>query len=356
VVSAALLDALDRLRGTGPEFNSFLANHGPMAAEAMVQLHAADHVPGWVDWYRTRLTPEPEVRGRLRADEWRHHLGDVRFVGDWSALFERRIIEIGWQQTILEWWPRLLPGLSASATHGVIRTAHAVRSLRALRPSESDEQAVLAAELARGLALWASRYQLLPGWPGLNGRHEAVDAVAGLPRLNPDEPSVGPGVGGRLGAVVRLRGFPDALDHWGAPADTDAALTSIVSAAARVLAARDDAPIAFCHTVTAPAALRLVLPELPTELHRPTVAAGWQVVAGVISAYAAPGLATERDHVEVDPAPLLAELGPKAVEHGDEHVIKLAEAALREYAISGDTTLLVAADRFRGRLEPIDLG
>jgi hypothetical protein len=27
-----LLDALDRLRGTGPEFNGFLADHGPMAA------------------------------------------------------------------------------------------------------------------------------------------------------------------------------------------------------------------------------------------------------------------------------------------------------------------------------------
>jgi hypothetical protein len=48
---------------------------------------------------------------------------------------------------------------------------------------------------------------------------------------------------------------------------------------------------------------------------------------------------------------LLAELGPRAVEHGDEHVIKLAEAALREYRISGDPTVLVAADRFRGRIE-----
>ena len=34
----ALLDALDRLRGTGPEFNGFLANHGPMAAEALTRL------------------------------------------------------------------------------------------------------------------------------------------------------------------------------------------------------------------------------------------------------------------------------------------------------------------------------
>ena len=48
---------------------------------------------------------------------------------------------------------------------------------------------------------------------------------------------------------------------------------------------------------------------------------------------------------------LLAELGPRAVEHGDEHVIKLAEAAMREYARSGDATVLVAADRFRGKIQ-----
>ncbi len=40
-----LLDALDRLRGTGPEFDGFLANHGPMAAEALVRIGASDAVP-----------------------------------------------------------------------------------------------------------------------------------------------------------------------------------------------------------------------------------------------------------------------------------------------------------------------
>ena len=38
------------------------------------------------------------------------------------------------------------------------------------------------------------------------------------------------------------------------------------------------------------------------------------------------------------------------IAHGDEHVIKLAEAVGREYHRTGDTTLLVAADRFRGRM------
>ena len=33
--TAPMLEALDRLRGTGSEFHGFLANHGPMAADAM---------------------------------------------------------------------------------------------------------------------------------------------------------------------------------------------------------------------------------------------------------------------------------------------------------------------------------
>ena len=57
----ALLDALDRLRDTGPEYDGFLANHGPMAAEAMVRLGHAEHVPGWIARYRTRLAPQTAV-------------------------------------------------------------------------------------------------------------------------------------------------------------------------------------------------------------------------------------------------------------------------------------------------------
>jgi len=169
MVADALLDALDRLRNTGPEFNSFLANHGPMAAEAIVQLGADDEVAGWVDRYRTRLTPEPEPRDRIAVDQWRSRLGDVRYVGDWTVLFEQEIAESGWRQTLVRWWPRLLPGLSASATHGMIRTAHAVRSLAAPGSGGDSALAALDAELARGLGLWAARYQLLPGAPALTG-------------------------------------------------------------------------------------------------------------------------------------------------------------------------------------------
>src|SRR3954451_16304973 len=101
----ALLDALDRLRDTGPEFDGFLANHGPMAAEALVRIGAAAAVPGWVDGYRTRLDVAPEVVRGIRDDDWREHLGDARLFGDWTALLRREARDTEWRALLLRWWP-----------------------------------------------------------------------------------------------------------------------------------------------------------------------------------------------------------------------------------------------------------
>jgi hypothetical protein len=229
----------------------------------------------------------------------------------------------------------------------VIRTAHAVRSLRSAGTPPDD---LLVDELVQGLALWAARYQALPGDPRLAGRLDAVAATARLPRLDPAVPPEGPGIGGRLVALHRLDRLDEGLDAWGPAPTPGRALDDLVDAAARVLAARSDSPIAFCHAVTAPAAVRLVLPELPGELQRASVAAGWQVVGGIVAAFASPRQENEAAHLDTDPGPLLESLPARAIEHGDEHVIKLTEAAVREFRRTGNTTLLVAADRFRERV------
>ncbi|HEY6748821.1 MAG TPA: questin oxidase family protein [Mycobacteriales bacterium] len=343
MTDGALLDALDRLRGTGPEFHGFLANHGPMASEALVRLGAADRVGGWVSGYLPKLDDAPRVVRGIGVEDWPEHLGDARLAGDWTAYLRQEAGATSWRELLLRWWPRLLPGLAASATHGVIRTAHAVRSLRA---AGEEPEPLLVDELAQGLALWAARYQRLPGDPRLSGPLPAVPAVAALPRLRPDVPDDGDGIAGRLRVLPGLDGYAGSLNAWGPPADPDAALDELIGAAARVLAARSDAPIAFCHAVTAPAAVRMVLPELPPALRTASVAASWQAVGGIVAAFASPRLPAESDPAPGDPAELVG----RAVEHGDEHVIKLTEAALREHARTGDETLLVAADRFRDRI------
>jgi hypothetical protein len=343
-----LLDALERLRDTGPEFNGFLANHGPMAAEALIRIGGADAVPSWVDGYRPRLDAAPAVVRGIGDGDWPEHLGDERLFGDWIAYLRLQAAGMPWRELLLRWWPRLLPGLAASATHGVIRTAHAVRSLRA---AGDPPHPLLVDELAQGLGFWAARYQTLPGRPRLDGSFDAVTATGRLPRLDPAVPSDGPGVAGRLRALTHVDGLAEALDGWGPVADAERALDELIGAAARVLAARSDAPIAFCHAVTAPAAVRLVLPELPAPLRHASVAAGWQAVGGIVAAFAAPPDPAESAAAELDP-PNPGQLAARAIEHGDEHVIKLTEAAVREFDRTGEVTLLVAADRFHGRVEP----
>ncbi|OZM75382.1 questin oxidase family protein [Pseudonocardia sp. MH-G8] len=342
-----LLDALDRLHDTGPEFDDFLANHGPMAAEALIRLGGSDAVARWVDHYLPRLGPAPAVVRGISDTDWQEHLGDVRLAGDWTTYLRRQARDLPWHDLLLRWWPRLLPGMAASATHGVIRTAHAVRSLRA---AGDEPDTLLVDELVHGLALWAARYQTLPGDPRPKGPLDAVTATSRLPRLDPAVPSEGPGIGGRLQSLHHLPHLADGLDAWNAPSVPDQALDELVGAASRVLAARSDMPIAFCHAVTAPAAVRLVLPALPAHLQEASVAASWQVVGGIVAAFASPRLPAESTPAVGDAAPPVDELAARAIEHGDEHVIKLTEAAMREFRRSEDPTLLIGAARFRERI------
>ena len=102
--------------------------------------------------------------------------------------------------------------------------------------------------------------------------------------------------------------------------------------------------------MTAPAAVRLVLPELPNDIQRASVAASWQVVGGIVAAFASPRQEAESVAAEADADALLQTLDARAIENGDEHVIKLTEAAEREYRRTKNVTLLVGAERFRDRV------
>ncbi|GGM38316.1 hypothetical protein GCM10012275_06650 [Longimycelium tulufanense] len=351
-----LLAGLEVLEGTGPEFEGFLANHGPMACEALVTLGVGDQAPGWAARYRPRLDGAAVPRFRLDPEDYRSALGRMDLLGDWIALLRREVAERPWPTVLTRWWPRLLPGLAAAGMHGVIRTAHAVRALAVA----AEPHPLLVDELAQGLAYWAARYQRLPGNPTLTGTVPLPAALTGLPRLKSATPSPGPGITGRLVALDRLTGFAAALDRY-RPAtppslvtDPDVAcqatLDELISAAARVLIARPDAPVAFCHAITAPAAIRLVLPHLDSTQRVPSVAAAWQVLGAVVAAFAPSPGDDGLDWHSDRPAPQRGVLLERVQDSGDEHVIKLTEATLREHARTGDDVLLHAATVFADRM------
>lgn len=84
-------DALDRgwraLRATGPEFQGWLSNHGPMVVEALARRGRGEVVEAWVAGYRTRLDEWPAPRELITDTTWQSALGDPRRLGDWQRWF-----------------------------------------------------------------------------------------------------------------------------------------------------------------------------------------------------------------------------------------------------------------------------
>lgn len=122
-------EALGRFHHTGPEYDGYLSNHGPMVVEALARLGRAEEIHAWTDGYAGRLDELPRGVHPISEDGWREALGDTTRSGDWIAYFDDHLDERSWTDLLVLWWPRLLPGIAGGATHGVIRVGHAVRAL-----------------------------------------------------------------------------------------------------------------------------------------------------------------------------------------------------------------------------------
>jgi len=221
--SEAVNAALDRLRTTGFYIGDFFANHGPMAAEALAKLGYCDEVDGWVDANIDQRDHAPLPKPRETIGDWRVVLGDRNRGGDWVLLFREELAEAPWRDVLRMWWPRLLPGCVGSLTHGLIRTAHAVRSLRETdRPSELQID-----ELARALAFWATAFTPLATTPGQDGDETLVD-----------------------------RALSDLTAEY----------------AGYYAVTKPSFPIPLIHTITAPAALRAVVAGIARRVARAVIA------------------------------------------------------------------------------------
>jgi Questin oxidase-like len=354
-------EAYQRLHATGPEFDGWLSNHGPMAAEAMVRHGHADSVPEWLDGYMERLEEFPRGSGPIGTD-WQGALGDPRRIADWTEYFRREVTAQPWREALETWWPRLLPGVAAAATHGVIRVGHAVRALR-----EDGEDSDHVTELAHGLAYWAARWQPVPGTPVAGPTPAAARASAGDLAEAADPAEDGPtaaralaavpriadqsgGIRDRLGRLADLPGWPAALAAPRIPASAEGLrswLASLVDAAAtRYLWYGHGNGVMLVHTATAPNAILRTLPALDRRLWASSVAASWAAAAALTAVYA-PAAAASRAGLPEPPAGPRAteEVFARAVEHGDEHVIKFADTAADVYARTGHPDALAAAVR-----------
>ena len=393
--TGTLDEAYERLHLTGPEFDGWLSNHGPMAAEALVRHGHGDLVSSWLDGYMRRLEEFPLGTGPIGAD-WQQALGDPRRVADWTAFFGHELGEQPWREVLNAWWPRLLPGVVAAATHGVIRVGHAVRVLLA----DGDDGAGGSAdaritELAHGLAYWAARWQTIPaGHAGAAAASAAGQAHAQTPagplaaagqenRQTPAGPLAAGGrehaqtaaesldavpriadqSGGildRLGQLGGVPGWPRTLAGFSIPAEPEqirAGLAGLADAATcRYLYYGHGNGVMLVHSATAPTAVLRTLPALNVALWAPSLAAAWAASSALTAVYA-PAEPAPRSEL---PAPPPAGQSPqetagatfaRAAAHGDEHVIKFADTAIEVFARTGNPDAIAAALRATALIE-----
>ena len=300
----------------------------------------------WIEGYKSRFQDRPQTRSPISPGAWQEALGDSARSADWVAFFERELAEAPWQAVLQAWVPQLAPGLMAAATHGLIRTGHAVRSLAA------GETPLRLHEMAEGLGYWAARYQVLPGRPsgGQNG-HSPREAVQYVGRVH------GPDFDPRGAIVQQVKGlnehpeFATAIDLVDTAGDLSRYISELTETFAGIYLANPTGLIAFVHAVTAPSALRLLAPYLTDADARLAARYAWQACAGIYAWYSTtppPSPSGLTPPIE-DPQALI----DRAVAAGGAHTIKFTEACLREYALNPKPVYLVAAYDAAERVGPV---
>ena len=222
----------------------------------------------------------------------------------------------------------------AAATHGWLRTAHAVR---ALRDHETSERL---AELGRGLAYWAARYQEVPGPTKPSGTLSVASGITALPnRRTAGDGLIFEAVRQSTAGDLEFVAAVNAVD--GSSLDVDGLLAA---AGAEIVASGAGDTIVYVHTLTPTAAIRSVaqlLDPVTTEL---VLGCAWRTIAALVSTYRLPRVAG-LDVSDVDADTVI----DRAVTGGDEHAIKVAEAVFGPDA-STDPTVRAAAAMLVARL------
>lgn len=343
----ALDEALHRIHACEPACTQGLSTHAPMVVEVLCALGHGDRAGPWLDRYRGPILELPAASARIDAADprnWRAALGpDVtqssweranRRWRDWVDLFTAELAGAAWRDVLDRWAQRLAPGMSGGATHGVIRTSHAVRGLARRDTPERR------AELARGLAYWASSYE------EIKPRGPRVD----LDKVPLYWEATGHGPAGRnivegLRHVGELAAFPAPPD---AQADAAADLSRLTARFAQVYLRHGTShnTIAFIHAVTGPCSLRRMAPHLAPATVRAALPYAWQAATAIYAAYARRGDPARRP----DPKLSRGELVARALDNGNEHAIKFTETLLSEYELHADAAYLAAAEDAVGRI------
>lgn len=337
---AALHASLDQVQDHPPEYGDQLSSHLPMAVHALYQLGAeAEQLEGFVSTYAARFEGRRLDEAGQVLPDWREALGQFDAFADLRRSFAEELARRGRDELLGQALPVLLPGMSAVAFHGLIRTAHAV---------EGGNEG----ELASALAYWACRWQTLP--PPPSPPPSAMASPASPP-------------GRAMDLAAWSQALVDGARGWRSEAPLiflrmqEASATPLYAELAQglepeSLLAQRVAQLAHLalgyylasgnftvlHMITGLRALRVLLPWLPQRLHvDPEV----QHLLGqaFVAAYLAGRVQVRPQANEASPLLSWPELAAAACGSKDDHAIKLVHACGDEMAVYGDRRYVQAA-------------
>jgi hypothetical protein len=330
---AELERLLDEGRGFSGEFPVLLANHLPMILVALHRLGASDaRLREYFATYRDRnhLPPAPPPVAPIERANWSAALGNRARETDYRWFFQDEVARLGAAGAIAGYLPTLLPGLAASATHGLMRLAYG-----AMRED--------GAEIAAALGYWAAAYlelgQATGATPTTDEPGEILLRLRGIESFRHVETELDL-LWHFMRAVAAKPEFRPLVDWLAIGPDT---FRRMREASLALYAGTMD----FCalHAVTGCHWLRLLQPVAPD----PDLALRyfWQAIAAL---YPKIGFADLPDVQRLDewrrlPCPDWALIEAAAVRSDDEHDLSLVFSAREEFAMFADPLYQVVAAR-----------
>lgn len=313
------------------EFPVLLANHLPMVLEALGRLGASpDRLEAYAEHYnRVHAVPQMPARvAPLSNQTWRSAIGDRSREADLRDFFASEVSRLGGGETIRLYMPDLAQGVAASATHGLMRLAYAVR--------RRDE-----AEIGIALGYWAATYLAFPVRTG-TAKAGPVELVLEM-HGNPDFANIT--VSSTLlwkwiehmGTLPQFQKLLSRMD----PEQTN--LESLRQASLALYAGT--MTFEALHAVTGCHWLRLVWPfvDAPGAL----ASYWWENVLALYARIGLPALPdTEAlEAMRQQPLPPDQDIAAAAVASDDEHDHSLVFSAFEEFALTGDRLYKVVAAR-----------
>jgi hypothetical protein len=331
---------LERLLSDGrafsAEFPEYLANHLPMILVALHRLGASDaRLREYFAHYRdvNRLQPTPPLVASIARADWLSSRGQRDREGDLRIFFGGEVDALGAREALRIYLPQLLPGLAASATHGLMRLAYG-----AMRDDP--------AELGTALGYWAATYLELGVATG--AAPSTDDPVEVLLRMR---------------TVAAYRDIVPELDllwHFMRAVAAKPEFAPVVDWLAigpKTFHRMREASLALyagtmdfsaLHALTGCHWLRLIEPLAPDQSL--ALRYFWQAIASLYPKIGFPDLPTAEmlEGWRRRPCPDWPEIEAAAIRSDDEHDVSLTFSAREEWRVFGDRLYQVVAARRLG--------